>query len=326
MADGTSGGSGSSGSSGGDATGIVVLVCGCHKYEATHRAAIAYFAEASQCETIGVVGRAPDAVADDDDFSSFEFDAERRLLVVPTSDLYEHLPSKIHAALRWIHAHRPACTGVFKTDDDIRFQTDDDLVRFREALRTNASKDYWGFYLHFIAAGIVHETRIAWRFADKTLRPTYPQAHYCYGHGYGLSRKSLDLIVDTHRADYEAQALEDVCTGFCLNSHDIWPVLVSPLIKYLEIDRSKAIVATSSAPAKTTIVVPPPPVAETASPPVVAPPHADAESSAPAAVPLYATTTNSSPAAAPLPATISLLELRSRERMSQFIRTLNSNK
>jgi hypothetical protein len=114
----------------------------------------------------------------------------------------------------------PNAPGIFKTDDDILLFNKEDLL-----YRINKYKEepYWGFITHHCTAEEVPEWRIQTRFTDKTLCPSYPEAKYCFGAGYWVSKAALPHILAAKEV-YESSYVEDICTGYVLNSHGIRPV------------------------------------------------------------------------------------------------------
>ena len=186
----------------------VLLICGCTKYEEYLHAAIRRFANPAWT-LVGILGGATET----------SFNEKTRVLHLAVPDTYEALPTKIHAAFSWISKTWPDTPGIFKTDDDILLFNQEDLI-----YRINRFKGdpYWGFVTHHCAAEEVPEWRIESRFTDKTLRPRYQEARYCFGHGYWISKAALPHIVAA-KEDYESSFMEDICTGFVMNRAGIKP-------------------------------------------------------------------------------------------------------
>jgi hypothetical protein len=185
----------------------VLLICGCRKYEEYLHAAIRRMTR-PEWTVIGILGGG--AVTG--------FDEVTRVLTLAVPDTYETLPTKIHAACTWIYENHPGIPGIFKTDDDMLF----DIPALVAAVATHAAKPYWGIVKGMCHAAPVNPLRIAHRFVDTTLKPSHQSAIYCYGGGYWLSAAVLPIVVAA-ASTYASSSLEDVCTGFVLNSAKIFP-------------------------------------------------------------------------------------------------------
>ena len=199
----------------------VLLICGCRKYERYLNAAIKRMTR-DEWDVIGIRGGAMAA----------SFDEESRILALPCIDTYEALPAKLHAAYKWIYENRPGIPGIFKTDEDIMF----DLPMLAAAVQQNAALPYWGVTLSLCKAGPVPLERIKNRFDDKTLRPMFQSAVYCFGAGYWLSAEVLPTVCAA-TDEYAKSALEDVCTGFVLNKGGWGPKKFR--IPFAEVPRDK---------------------------------------------------------------------------------------
>ena len=187
----------------------VLLICGCAKYEEYLHAAIRRFSNPAWT-VIGFKGGAKETT----------FNEETRILTLAVPDIYDALPTKIHAALSWAFARWPDAPGFFKTDDDIVLQDMNQLVFAIESFKGEA---YWGLTTHSCPESRVNPYRIQTLFTNKRLTPMHQKAHYCFGAGYWISKTALPFIVaakDTYAASY----LEDVCTGYVLNTAGIEPV------------------------------------------------------------------------------------------------------
>ncbi len=181
--------------------------------------------------TIGIVGGATTTV----------YDISSGVLELAVPDSYELLPTKIQAAFSWIYNTFPSSPGVFKTDDDMVY---DDLAQLSKAIQENIQKcvDYWGVHTSKTQAGVIGQYRIQNRFEDKTLRPRYQAATYCFGAGYWVSRVSMGHISKSESAEeYQRSYLEDVCTGFVLNQQGIFPKKVD--LSQREIRRNAALLS-----------------------------------------------------------------------------------
>ena len=189
-------------------TKSILLICGCAKYEIYLHAAIRRF-KSPAWTIVGIMGGAAETT----------FNEETRVLSLAVPDTYEALPTKIHAAFSWILNRWPDAPDIFKTDDDILLSNKTDLV---SAIDHYKEEPFWGFVTHQCPASIVNPMRIRMSFADKSLTPSHQAAHYCFGHGYWVSKAALPHILAA-KADYESSFLEDVCTGYVLNKQGIRP-------------------------------------------------------------------------------------------------------
>ena len=186
----------------------ILLICGCAKYEEYLHAAIRRFANPAWT-IVGIKGGATET----------SFNEETRVLSLAAPDTYEALPTKIYAAFSWASKTWPDAPGIFKTDDDILLFNKNDLVA---QIKTYKQQPFWGFVVHNVPAQQVPEWRIQARFTDKTLKPSYPESSYCFGHGYWVSKAALVHILPA-KAEYEASFMEDICTCHVLNKHGIRP-------------------------------------------------------------------------------------------------------
>jgi hypothetical protein len=190
-----------------DITKPVLLICGCNKYLEYLHAAIKRMQHPSWM-VVGILGGG----------KTTSFDEKTSILTVAKPDVYEKLPAKLHAAYVWILKTWPACPGIFKTDEDIIF----DKECLAATIHANKQKMYWGLTKSMCSEAYVNIQIIATRFIDKTLRPRHPQAVYCFGSGYWLNRDVLSLLEQAEQV-YEVSSLEDVCTGYVMNSVCIFP-------------------------------------------------------------------------------------------------------
>ena len=198
----------------------VILITGCQKYIKYLHAAIRRMdVFQKECEIIGIVG--------DPTYFAATLDPATKILTLPVSDTYEDLPKKIHAAMSWIFHERPNISGIFKTDDDIVFSPDQNLLQL---IYKHSRTPYWGVAVGSCTAAPINSQRILARFSDTTLTPSHQTAVYSFGWGYWVSKKALPLIVAASD-DYASSFLEDVCTGFVLNRAGIVPERIRPLFK-----------------------------------------------------------------------------------------------
>ena len=201
----------------------IVLVCGCQTHEAYLRAALSRFANPTCWHTVGFIG--------DPTLTTAVYDEATQIVTLPVPDTYETLPKKVHAALTWAMERWPDAPGIFKTDDDILMESRDALVT---AIQKNLAVPFWGTRVGQCSAGYVTLQRIQTQFTDKSLRPRYHAALYCYGHGYWLSAEAVRVAIAA--ADiYAASCLEDVCTGAVMNRAG-WRPLHVP-VPYREMPR-----------------------------------------------------------------------------------------
>lgn len=191
-----------------DETRPIILITCCAKYREYLAPAIKRLTH-PDWRIIGLVGGAPTTV----------YDLSNGVLELSAPDNYESLPTKIHAAMEWIHTHFPSIPGVFKTDDDVIF---DDLDHLKTIIYKKLNLDYWGNHVSKTDAGIISSWRIDNRFEDKTLRPAYQAATYCFGTAYWVSHNSLGYIAAAEK-EFRSSFLEDVCVGFILNKQGIFP-------------------------------------------------------------------------------------------------------
>jgi hypothetical protein len=192
----------------------VVLVCGCERYRSYLSAAIRRLSR-PEYEIIGIVGGHQEA-----------FDPATRILTLTVPDTYEALPTKIQAAIAWIHKERKEIPGIFKTDDDIVV----DPALLARTILANQAQDYWGFVVQTTRGGPISRGRIQTRFADTSLHPSFQAATYCFGHGYWISSAVIPHIVAS--TDYASSYLEDICTGYVLNRVGVFPTAIK--IPYTE--------------------------------------------------------------------------------------------
>ena len=186
----------------------IMLIMACQKYK-SHLLAAMERMKHDAYTIIGVLG------------TSESTTFEGGILSLQVNDTYEHLPKKIHAAVKWVHANCPNTAGIFKTDDDIFFN---DMNQLGAAIVANMNTPYWGIYTDNTNGGAVDVSRIMSRCDDTTLRPRYQKAHYCYGHGYWLSKEVIPIVCMSTK--YETSFLEDVCTGYVLNLVGVYPVRI----------------------------------------------------------------------------------------------------
>jgi hypothetical protein len=198
----------------------ILLICACAKYEVYLRAAIRRF-ENPAWTIVGIMGGATETT----------FNEKTRVLTLAVPDTYEALPTKIYAAFSWAANRWPDAPGIFKTDDDIVLMNKNDLVVL---IDKHKQQPFWGFVVHNVPAQQVPEWRIQARFTDKTLKPSYPESRYCFGHGYWVSKEALPHILAA-KEDYESSFMEDICTGYVLNRQGILPEHTP--INYMEAPR-----------------------------------------------------------------------------------------
>lgn len=199
----------------------VLLLCGCQKYKEYLTAAIRRMKHPF-FRIVGVMGDASGEAI---------WNTQEQIVTLPVSDKYEDLPSKIHAAVTWIHSQWPNTVGIWKTDDDIVYQSMDHVA---SAVSQNFTVPFWGLVVDMCREGVIHQWRIENRFINKSLRPNHQKAIYCFGHGYWLGAEAIPHIVAAE-SEYKNSYLEDVCTGYVLNQKKIIPKRAE--IPYKELPR-----------------------------------------------------------------------------------------
>lgn len=203
----------------------VILLLACQKYIAYLHAAISRISHPS-IRVVGVIGDASQ--------NESHWNEQNSILTVPVSDIYEDLPKKVWAAIEWIYSKWPDTIGIWKTDDDIVYNSVEYLV---SELYKNASIPYWGLVYEHCNAGVINEWRVKNRFNDITQTARLHQgAHYCWGHGYWINPTAIRLILN-NKGEYDTSTAEDICTGFVLNTTSIIPQCI--YIQYTETVRTK---------------------------------------------------------------------------------------
>ena len=188
----------------------IVLILGCQKYKTNLLAAIDRMKLPSY-RVIGIVGTT--------DPTSFD----GTILSLQVEDSYEYLSRKVRRAFQWISTNLPETIGVFKTDDDIFFRNQNDLA---EAITANAQVPFWGTVVSHCSRSYVDRSRIEQKCDDTSLRPIHPAAHYCYGHGYWVSKAGIPAICAANEYE-DPNPLEDVTSGFVLNRAGFFPKYVA---------------------------------------------------------------------------------------------------
>lgn len=192
----------------------ILMICGCYKYEKNLLNAIQRFKN-SNYKIIGVLANPslPTSTIE----LSIDDPQDTIMLCVNTEDTYEALPFKIQAALTWISINYPDAPGVFKTDDDLVFESIETLA---DKINAHSHLDYWGVQRDYCNAGPICCNRIATRYNDTQLRPLLQTATYCYGAGYWVSMKAIKSIESSQRVCYGS---EDVMMGSILNENGFYP-------------------------------------------------------------------------------------------------------
>jgi hypothetical protein len=183
----------------------IVMILGCQKYKDNLMRAIDRM-RLPEYRVIGIVGTTEPT----------SFDGT--ILSLHVEDSYEYLPRKVQAGFRWIYTQYPNTSGIFKTDDDIFFNNQSQLST---EILNHQDVPYWGTIVAYCRNGHVDINRVLKSCDDKTLRPTHPNANYCYGHGYWVSREAIPIVCNsTH---FEDAFLEDVSMGHVLNNAGFFP-------------------------------------------------------------------------------------------------------
>lgn len=143
---------------------------------------------------------------------------EGNVVILPCSDNYEDLPTKTKLMLKWILDNKPNIEYVFKTDDDIKFNF---TKLFKNFIDLSIKKiDYSG---HLVTTpgyeSHYHQGKCQSDINDKVIY--VDKANYCSGGGYFLSRKSVEIIINTEIG--ENVIYEDHFVGKTLNDHNIFP-------------------------------------------------------------------------------------------------------
>lgn len=201
-----------------DETRPIILICGCKKYQQYLVAAVMRMTR-PEWRVVAMLG---DPTLTEPQFAG-------SFLKLPVADTYEALPAKVHAGFSWCAKNFPASPGVFKTDDDILFT---DKAMIFDFIMSNTAKPYWGIRVGSCEEGTIPVTRINERFTDTSLRPAHQAANYAFGWGYWLSREVLPVVVAAAET-YNGSFLEDVCTGYVMNSIGIEPErLYVPILEF----------------------------------------------------------------------------------------------
>lgn len=145
-----------------------------------------------------------------------------KVVTLPCSDGYEHLPKKTNLMIKWILENNPNIEYVFKTDDDIIFNFDRLSENFESVL--SKKMDYSGNLV------MVSESRSKYHFGkcdgEMNNIPVHIKgAVYCSGGGYFLSKKSAEIVVKNFPNDNTV--FEDHYVGKLLNDHDIFPIHIN---------------------------------------------------------------------------------------------------
>jgi len=183
----------------------IVLILGCQKYKANLLAAIERMKVPSY-RVIGLVGTTEPT----------SFDGT--ILSLQVEDSYEYLPRKVHAAFCWVHENFPETVGIFKTDDDIFFKNPNDLA---VAMQTHVKIPFWGTIVARCCEKKVDLCRVERACDNKALRPKHHAAHYCYGHGYWVSKEAIPTVCAS--TEHRDAFLEDVTMGYVLNKKGWYP-------------------------------------------------------------------------------------------------------
>lgn len=204
----------------------ILLICGCKKYKTSLENSFIRF-KSPFWTTIGLIGQ-----TEKETYASIEND--NTILYVNAIDTYENLPQKIFRAFSWCNQMFPNSPGIFKTDDDILIS---DMEEFTKTLLLHMNISYWGFHIDNLEKTILMSNkRIQERFTNKNSdqKIEIPPAHYCWGHGYWVSKQAFKTIAN-YSEQFDKHGCEDVIMGNALNAYKIYPV-VKPL-NYKEVER-----------------------------------------------------------------------------------------
>ena len=164
---------------------------------------------------------------DDPDERRFHFDPARRVLVVPTGDVYESLPMKVSRLFLFL-GFSSLSHHVLKVDDDVQCSSVEGLnINFNKLMRHH---DYGG---QLVALPLRLNDCRFWHFrkcsdAAVDLRPdgllfAEPFARGAY---YWLSPKAVTLLskaILIHSRYFEIETLEDRAVGLVLSYYGIRP-------------------------------------------------------------------------------------------------------
>jgi hypothetical protein len=195
----------------------IIMIIGCEKYKSNLMRAIERM-RLPDCRVIGVIGTTDPTTFDG------------TILSLHVEDSYEYLPKKVYIGICWLYMNFPDTVGIFKTDDDIFFN---DYNQLHREIINNQDVPFWGIHVSHCGAGPVNVERIIRLSDNKEIRPEHPSAHYCYGHGYWISKEAIPAVCCSE--DFDSAFLEDVCMGHVLNKVGFIPKHV--VIPYQEKER-----------------------------------------------------------------------------------------
>ena len=184
----------------------ILLILGCQKYKASLLRAMERMKNPAY-RIIGLVGGVPEITFEDN------------ILSLAVEDSYEYLPRKIWRAFQWIYQNFPDTVGIFKTDDDLFFASQQQLA---DRITANTHIPYWGVHADYCTAAHVDVSRILRSCDNKLLRPKHHTAHYCYGAGYWVSKEAIPTVCESQ--EFITAFLEDVTMGYVLNKAGWKPV------------------------------------------------------------------------------------------------------
>jgi len=157
----------------------------------------------------------------DSDLTEPKEDTENKIVYLPCSDLYEHLPQKVYQMIDWIYKNKTNIKYMIKTDDDIIFNFP--KLKMYSSYILNNRIDYAGKVQKKSnnSQSDYHYGKVE----DLTLNKTkvkMPKCSFAEGGCYFLSKKSMDTIVNKFN-ESQMTIYEDQSIGHCLNQYKIFP-------------------------------------------------------------------------------------------------------
>lgn len=148
-------------------------------------------------------------------------DIENKIVYLPCSDLYEHLPQKVYQMIQWIFRNKPNIKYMIKTDDDIVFKFD--KLKMYCSYVLNNRIDYAGKVQKKSnnSESDYHYGKVEDQELNKT-KVKMPKCSFAEGGCYFLSKKSMDIIVNKFN-ESQMTIYEDQSIGHCLNQYKIFP-------------------------------------------------------------------------------------------------------
>ena len=143
---------------------------------------------------------------------------ECNVINLDCNDSYECLPEKLWNSLKYIQTKYPNTIGIFKTDDDIRFN----IPELLRAIQNRKETNYWGLIIDELKEPRYPHERQLDKHTEKR-NCLINRSIYCFGWGYWISQKSINLLL-SHKDTFETSCVEDITVGEILNKYDIFPI------------------------------------------------------------------------------------------------------